>query len=73
VSVLAELDRLEAALAASEPDDVARAGISFRLSQILEKWRVTDTADDSTAERIESASTEEIFAFIDNEFGPGDL
>jgi len=73
VSVLAELDRLEAALAAGEPDDVARAGISFRLLQILEKWRATGTEDNSTAERIESASTEEIFAFIDNEFGPGDL
>jgi acyl carrier protein len=70
-SLLAELDRLDAVLAASEPDDVTRAGISIRLRQMLEKWRgaEADTARNDVADRIESASTDEVLDFIDNELG----
>ncbi|MDH6129854.1 hypothetical protein P3T39_006847, partial [Kitasatospora sp. GP82] len=70
-SLLAELDRLDAVLTAGEPDDLTRTAIAVRLHQMLEKWRGADadTAAGSVAERIESASTDEVFAFIDNELG----
>ncbi|MEZ0022169.1 acyl transferase domain-containing protein/NAD(P)-dependent dehydrogenase (short-subunit alcohol dehydrogenase family)/acyl carrier protein [Kitasatospora sp. MAP12-15] len=70
-SLLAELDRLDAALTAGEPDDLTRAAVSVRLRHLLEKWRDADadSAASSVAERIESASADEVFAFIDNELG----
>jgi acyl carrier protein len=77
-SVLAELDRLEAAMATTAPDELTRTGITTRLRQLLDRLSATDngsSADeaDSVARRIESASTDEIFAFIDSELrGAGD-
>jgi NADPH:quinone reductase-like Zn-dependent oxidoreductase/acyl carrier protein len=70
-SVLAELDRLQAALAAAEPDDITRSSVTVRLLQMLEKWQGTeaDTAQAAVTDRIESSSTDEIFDFIDNELG----
>ncbi|MDH6133806.1 acyl transferase domain-containing protein/NAD(P)-dependent dehydrogenase (short-subunit alcohol dehydrogenase family)/acyl carrier protein [Kitasatospora sp. MAA4] len=70
-SLLAELDRLDAVLTAGEPDELTRAAVSARLRHLLEKWREADAdgAAASVAERIESASTDEVFAFIDNELG----
>ncbi|XRQ16898.1 SDR family NAD(P)-dependent oxidoreductase [Actinomadura welshii] len=74
-SILAELDRLEAVLAGGERDDIARAGVSFRLRQMLEKWTGAEDAAadaagaDDAVERIETADAEEIFDFIDREFG----
>ncbi|MEK2476996.1 type I polyketide synthase [Streptomyces noursei] len=69
--LLAELARLDSALAASEPDARTRASVASRLAQILEDWRGTPAEEDDAqvSERIESASTDEIFAFIDNELG----
>jgi acyl carrier protein len=70
-SVLAELDRLQATLAAAEPDDITRSSVTVRLLQMLEKWQGTeaDTAQAAVTDRIESATTDEIFNFIDNELG----
>ncbi|MEU7137783.1 SDR family NAD(P)-dependent oxidoreductase, partial [Streptomyces sp. NPDC046261] len=70
-SLLAELDRLDSTLAASEPDALTRAAVANRLLHILEKWREGDaeTTGAHVTERIESASTDEIFDFIDNELG----
>jgi len=70
-SVLAELDRLEAALAAAAPDDIARSGVTMRLRQMLEKWQDEEPmpVQAGVTDRIELASTEEIFDFIDNELG----
>ncbi|MEU4213701.1 phosphopantetheine-binding protein, partial [Streptomyces sp. NPDC026206] len=70
-SLLAELDRLDSTLAATEPDALTRAAVANRLLHMLEKWR-GDEAENTGAdvtERIESASTDEIFDFIDNELG----
>ncbi|GFJ85364.1 hypothetical protein Phou_095440 [Phytohabitans houttuyneae] len=67
-SLLAELDRFEAVAAASEPDDVTRAGVTARLRQLLAQWG-GPTVEDSVAERINAASADEVFAFIDNELG----
>jgi polyketide synthase 12 len=73
-TVLAELDRLEAAMATSTPDELTRTGITTRLRQLLDRWNTTDNNSgtpaneaESVARRIEAASTDEIFAFIDSE------
>ncbi|MFQ6194951.1 SDR family NAD(P)-dependent oxidoreductase [Streptomyces sp. NPDC000405] len=70
-TLLAELDRLDSALTTTEPDALTRAAVSNRLLQMLEKWRggAAETAGTEVAERIGSASEDEIFAFIDNELG----
>ncbi|MEU3187985.1 SDR family NAD(P)-dependent oxidoreductase [Streptomyces sp. NPDC006923] len=70
-SVHEELDRIEASLAELPQDDEARSGISVRLQTLLAKVTApVDTTD--TAPRqdlIDSASTDEIFAFIDTQLG----
>ncbi|WP_443333770.1 type I polyketide synthase [Streptomyces sp. CB02923] len=70
-ALLDELERLDAALAAGEPDARTRAAVTTRLTQILDNWRDAQAEEDGAevAERIEAASTDEIFAFIDNELG----
>ncbi len=64
--LFAELDRVEDDLASIVADDVARTRLAVRLRDVLSKL---DTAPAVAAGRIESASDEEIFEFIDNEFG----
>ncbi|WP_181468369.1 type I polyketide synthase [Streptomyces sp. Amel2xB2] len=69
---LAELDRLEAALAEGAPEDLAAAGVAARLRNLLARYGGTapdDGAGTEVAERIQSASTNEVLAFIDNELG----
>ncbi|MGP4002629.1 type I polyketide synthase [Streptomyces sp. 8N706] len=70
-SLLTELERLDSALATSEPDARTRAAVAGRLAQILDNWRGAQAEEDDAGvtERIEAASTDEIFAFIDNELG----
>jgi acyl carrier protein len=77
-SVFAELDRLEAAMATAAPDELTRTGIATRLRQLLDRLSATENGSpvddaESVARRIEAASTDEIFAFIDSELrGAGD-
>ncbi|MFI2380528.1 type I polyketide synthase, partial [Streptomyces sp. NPDC018964] len=71
-SLLAELDRLETLFAAAgEHDEITRAGLALRLGQMLDKVR--GSAPESTGtpvdDAFESASADEVFAFIDNELG----
>ncbi|AXG81915.1 type I polyketide synthase [Streptomyces paludis] len=68
---LAELDRLESALAGADPDPITRAGISARLRGLAAQWATPGAEPDGEAvtEQISSASADEIFAFIDNELG----
>uniref|UniRef100_UPI0011F1C225 phosphopantetheine-binding protein n=1 Tax=Streptomyces cacaoi TaxID=1898 RepID=UPI0011F1C225 len=81
----AELDRLEKAMAdpAAAPDDATRAMVVTRLQDLLSHWRrsapngssaqngdagangSSDVADD-----LESAGANDLFSFIDREFGP---
>ncbi|BCB84347.1 hypothetical protein Psuf_016600 [Phytohabitans suffuscus] len=70
-SLLAELERFEAVAAASEADDVTRAGVAVRLRQLLAQLTGTTDEDGAAgvAERINAASADEVFAFIDNELG----
>ncbi|MFC9236291.1 type I polyketide synthase [Streptomyces decoyicus] len=72
---LAELDRLEDVLAEVAQDDPQRARIASRLQTLLAKWSEredTDPAADADAgvsDRINSATADEIFDFIDNDLG----
>ncbi|MFB7733093.1 SDR family NAD(P)-dependent oxidoreductase [Streptomyces sp. NPDC056112] len=70
-SPLATLDRLEAELSADGMDEATRRGVAGRLQRLLAAWDGTGPDGDGPAvgERIEAASAEEIFAFIDNELG----
>ncbi|GAA3857429.1 hypothetical protein GCM10022227_13580 [Streptomyces sedi] len=68
---LAELDSLEAALAATPPDGAGRSRLVKRLQGIL--WKLDNARDTSeTAVRqdaIESASHDEMLALMEKELG----
>ena len=70
-SVLAELDRLEAAMAVGEPDEVTRAGVALRLRQLMTRWSGPEDPSERAfvTQRIGAASADEILDFIDNELG----
>ncbi|MFI5621775.1 SDR family NAD(P)-dependent oxidoreductase, partial [Streptomyces sp. NPDC051567] len=69
--VMAELDRLEAALTALSEDSQARSTVSVRLQTILS--RLNEAAGPASgpdlASTIESASADDLFDFIDNQLG----
>jgi malonyl CoA-acyl carrier protein transacylase len=70
-SVLAELDRFEAAFARGEPDETTRAAVTVRLRQLLDRCGGAGEETEGLAvkERIQEASTDEVLSFIDNELG----
>jgi acyl transferase domain-containing protein len=66
--MLREIERLETGLAALAPD--ARTALAIRLHDLLLKLNdVQQRAGSATADRISTASDDEIFDFIDNELG----
>ncbi|MFI6986677.1 SDR family NAD(P)-dependent oxidoreductase, partial [Embleya sp. NPDC050154] len=73
--LLAEVDRWEAALATAVPDDGTRERLAARLADFV--VRLNESAsrtgapggDAAVAEKIDAASDDEIFDFIDNELG----
>ncbi|WP_268891368.1 type I polyketide synthase, partial [Actinokineospora pegani] len=67
--VLAELDRLEALLAA--PADPLRGEVTARLHTLLARWSSAEPEPDrpAVAERLSASSAAELFDFIDNELG----
>ncbi|MET9633067.1 type I polyketide synthase [Lentzea sp. NPDC006480] len=67
-SISGELDRLEAALAASSADDLARDGVAARLRNLLAQYG-SGKSEEAVSDRINSASVDDVFAFIDNELG----
>ncbi|WP_052685567.1 type I polyketide synthase [Lentzea aerocolonigenes] len=67
-SISGELDRLEAALAASSADDLARDGVAARLRNLLAQYGSAKN-EEAVSDRINSASVDDVFAFIDNELG----
>ncbi|MCK2241768.1 MULTISPECIES: type I polyketide synthase [unclassified Crossiella] len=71
-TVLNELDRLEAAMAAAEADEVTKAGVTSRLRQLLNRWSGPAEEQPQVADRISSASADDLLAFIDNELGRRD-
>ncbi|MEU8385563.1 KR domain-containing protein, partial [Streptosporangium sp. NPDC048865] len=71
LSLLADLDRFETVFSGHALDDLARNGIATRLRHLLAKVSEsgTETSEIAVAGMLESASTEEILSFIDNELG----
>ncbi|MFF5720924.1 type I polyketide synthase [Streptomyces buecherae] len=70
-TLASELDRLEARLATADIEDNERADIATRLQRILADWSVQSTPSDdaSIAETLEAATSDEVFDFIDKQFG----
>ncbi|KJK55423.1 beta-ketoacyl synthase, partial [Saccharothrix sp. ST-888] len=70
-SLLAELDRLEARFGELTAEDIEQGRITARLQAMLNSLAETLAAGDgeSIAGRLENASADDIFAFIDNELG----
>ncbi|MDO0938360.1 SDR family NAD(P)-dependent oxidoreductase [Streptomyces sp. DG2A-72] len=75
-SVLTELDALSQRLAAIDPDTNTRLEITLRLRSLLTRWSEPDggrttaeTATTTSATALESASADEVLAFIDTELG----
>ncbi|GCE01097.1 type I polyketide synthase [Embleya hyalina] len=71
--VLAELERVEAALAAAAADCETPDEITARLELLLSTWRERRTgaepAAEDVGERLETATADEVLSFIDNELG----
>ncbi|MCP2170438.1 Acyl transferase domain-containing protein [Goodfellowiella coeruleoviolacea] len=72
IPLLAELDRLEAALLAAPVSDSARSALSGRLQTLVAKWNGTTTQVDETADRLSTATVDDLFDFIDNALSHGD-
>ncbi|GAB2697738.1 type I polyketide synthase [Kitasatospora kifunensis] len=70
-SLLAELDRLEAAFGALKVEEIEQGRFTARLQTMLNGLTETLSAagGESVAGRLENASADDIFAFIDNELG----
>jgi acyl carrier protein len=69
--VVADLDRLESVLSGLGPGCEAREDITRRLQTILSKWleaQGTTESDDSDI-GFDSATPDEVFGFLDEEFG----
>nr|WP_323183776.1 SDR family NAD(P)-dependent oxidoreductase [Streptomyces canus] len=70
-SVLAELGRLETALASAQLEDMAYSGIEDRLRALLATIgeRTGPASDNSAAADLESAGVDDVFDYIDKKFG----
>jgi acyl carrier protein len=69
VPLLAGLDELENGLSSADVDPGTRERITLRLEAILSHWKSRQPPADSSAvaEKLQSATPEEILQFIDNE------
>ncbi|WP_156107392.1 SDR family NAD(P)-dependent oxidoreductase, partial [Streptomyces violaceusniger] len=72
--ILGELDRIEAAMATISADDVDRPRITTRLQTLLLKWGEAEqdsgnSGKKAVSDKIQSATSDEIFDFIDKELG----
>ncbi|AUS81204.1 polyketide synthase [Actinoalloteichus sp. AHMU CJ021] len=69
--ILSELERFEAVLAAAQPDRTARARIADRLRELVANWTEEEAQPDgeAVADRLRSATPDEVFDFIDRELG----
>jgi acyl transferase domain-containing protein/acyl carrier protein len=71
VPLLAELDKLDAILSGTDPDDEMHGLVTARLQGFLAKWSGlgAQAGSQAVAQKIESASDDEIFEFIHKELG----
>ncbi|MFI7510788.1 type I polyketide synthase [Micromonospora aurantiaca] len=75
--LLAELDRLEAAFAATAPeelerlaaDDETRIAVAVRLRTLVTRWSDATARPDDVSQALDDASDDELFDFIDQKFG----
>ncbi|MEU8347961.1 type I polyketide synthase, partial [Spirillospora sp. NPDC048832] len=67
--VLAELDRLEAALAGLDGEAAARLGVGRRLRALLEGVGAGSPAAADRSDELHAATAEELFEFIDRDLG----
>ncbi|WP_329587489.1 SDR family NAD(P)-dependent oxidoreductase [Kitasatospora sp. NBC_01250] len=67
--MVAEVDRLEAALTALPDQDGSHARITARLEALLRTWRDTHSTGGEALDDFDTATDEELFATIDNESG----
>jgi hypothetical protein len=69
--LLDELARLESALIGADVADGASGVVTARLERLLANWKAVrrPPGDQSAAERLEMASTEQVLDFIHNELG----
>ncbi|WP_411757377.1 type I polyketide synthase [Streptomyces venezuelae] len=68
---IAELERLESVLSVLDPDGETRADIASRLQALLAKWGEPQahSSDGAVAEKLQEATPDELFDFIENELG----
>ncbi|WP_335936424.1 type I polyketide synthase [Streptomyces sp. PTD5-9] len=70
-AVAAEVDRIAARLGALTAEDIERSQVTARLRTLLNDLDKTLGQDaDAVTGRLEEASADDVFAFIDNELGP---
>ncbi|MEY9969637.1 acyl carrier protein, partial [Streptacidiphilus sp. MAP12-16] len=69
--LLAELDRLEAALLETVADDDGHLRVATRLQSLLAKWddHLDSAENAAVAEELEEATDDDLFDFIGKEFG----
>ncbi|MFG2007414.1 beta-ketoacyl synthase N-terminal-like domain-containing protein [Spirillospora sp. NPDC048911] len=71
--LLGEVARLESALSAADVDESDVGAVTARLEQLLEMWkrarRTADEEDADAADRLKSASAEQVLDFINNDLG----
>ena len=65
--VLTQLDRLTAGLDSLPDTEIDRTALAARLRQLAAK--LTGGTDGAVADRLENASAEDVFDYIDREFG----
>jgi hypothetical protein len=81
-AILADLERLEAQLAALEPNSEARGSIDARLEALFARWSRTkvpppagpdgpDRPEAQLASSVETSSDEELFELLDRKLGDG--
>uniref|UniRef100_UPI0015F01708 acyl carrier protein n=1 Tax=Streptomyces sp. WELS2 TaxID=2749435 RepID=UPI0015F01708 len=71
-SVLADLDRIAARLGGLSAEDIEQGRIAGRLRSLLGDLEQVPGREEagSVAVRLEDATADDVFAFIDNELGP---
>jgi acyl carrier protein len=66
--LLAELARLEAGLDRIEADEEDRARVAARLRALAGRWAAGQDGRDEPEKDLDTASADEVFALLDNEF-----
>jgi adenylate kinase family enzyme len=71
IPLVEELDKLESLISEMAPDDATHKLITARLQGFISKWSSigVNSKSQAVAQKIESATDDEIFEFIHREFG----